>query len=908
MAIFKCKMCGGTLEINNNETVAVCEYCGTKQTLPKLDDEKRIQLYDRANHFRRENEFDKAMGIYEMILSDDKEDCESYWGLVLCRYGIEYVEDPRTHKRIPTVNRAQFTSIFDDEDYKNAIKFADGYQKDVYEAEAGVIDKIQKGILEISNKEEPFDIFICYKETDKNGNRTQDSVYAQDIYTALTKEGYKVFFSRITLEDKLGSAYEPYIFAALNSANVMLVVGTEKDNFNAVWVKNEWSRYISLIKAGKDKTLIPVYKDITPYDMPEEFQYLQSQDMAKIGFMQDLVRGISKLVNVNSSIEKETVIVNSGNSQVEPLIKRIFMFLEDGDFARADEFCEQVLNLDPECADAYLGKLMAELRVKKQEELANCENPFDNMSNYHKVIRFADSPVAETIKGYVKQIENRNEDIRKDRIYNDAIKKMEVNSIESLKSAIEIFSGIHSWKDSQEQILLCKQKIEEIEIQKEQERLEQEKQLEQHRLEKQKRIKRNKKIAVIATPIVCVLVVFVFLLNTVFIPNSKYNNALDLIVENKYSEAISVFAELDGYKDSEAKMLECYYLIATQFFNEENFNDAVNAYKKADQYSDSKVKLSECYYHLAVNYLNNENIEDAAINFGKAGEYRDAKEQSMILWNKIAVRETIAADSLHTVGVKKDGTVLAIGKNDYGQCDVNDWTDIIAVSIGGSYTVGLKLDGTVVATGFNSQKQCDINNWSNIVAISTGYYHTVGLKSDGTVVVAGANFDGQCDVDDWTDIVAISAGKNHTVGLKSNGTVVVAGNTDISMGDIEGWTDIVAISAGDKHIVGLKSNGTVEAVGNNDDKQGNVDTWQDIVNVYANSNCTIGLKRDGTLEWVGNSPYSLLESNQLKEIVGFSLGEYHTVSFKSDGTLVATGSNYYGQCEVSDWTEIKKPQ
>ena len=106
MAIFKCKMCGGTLEINNNETVAVCEYCGTKQTLPKLDDEKRVQLYDRANHFRRENEFDKAMGIYEMILSDDKEDCESYWGIVLCRYGIEYVEDPRTHKRIPTVNRA----------------------------------------------------------------------------------------------------------------------------------------------------------------------------------------------------------------------------------------------------------------------------------------------------------------------------------------------------------------------------------------------------------------------------------------------------------------------------------------------------------------------------------------------------------------------------------------------------------------------------------------------------------------------------------------------------------------------------------------------------------------------------------------------------------------------------------
>lgn len=321
MAVFKCKMCGGALEINAGNSVAVCEYCNTKQTLPKLDDDKRAQLYDRANYFRRENEFDKAMGIYEMILSEDKEDCESYWGIVLCRYGIEYVEDPRSHKRIPTVNRAQFTSIFEDEDYKNAIRYADALQKEVYEAEASVIDKIQKGILAISQKEEPFDVFICYKETDSFGNRTQDSVYAQDIYNALTKEGYKVFFSRITLEDKLGSAYEPYIFAALNSAKVMLVVGTSKENFEAVWVKNEWSRFVSLIKSGKEKTLIPVYKDISPYDMPEEFQFLQAQDMSKIGFMQDLVRGVSKIIGQYNIVKTQYVPVQKKEIKVAPPAK-----------------------------------------------------------------------------------------------------------------------------------------------------------------------------------------------------------------------------------------------------------------------------------------------------------------------------------------------------------------------------------------------------------------------------------------------------------------------------------------------------------------------------------------------------------------------------------------------------------
>ena len=554
MAIFKCKMCGGTLEINNNETVAVCEYCGTKQTLPKLDDEKRVQLYDRANHFRRENEFDKAMGIYEMILSDDKEDCESYWGIVLCRYGIEYVEDPRTHKRIPTVNRAQFTSIFDDDDYKNAIKYADGYQKDVYEAEASVIDKIQKGILEISNKEEPFDVFICYKETDSHGNRTQDSVYAQDIYAALTKEGYKVFFSRITLEDKLGSAYEPYIFAALNSAKVMLVVGTEKDNFNAVWVKNEWSRYISLIKAGKDKTLIPVYKDISPYDMPEEFQYLQSQDMGKIGFMQDLIRGIKKIAEVDTpkaTVVKETVI-SGGNANTAPLLKRAFMFLEDGDWNSANEYCEKVLDIDPENASAYLGKLLSELRVRKQESLKDQAEPFDHNNNYQKAIRFADEKLKTVLAGYIEHINTRNENARLDGVYTRAKNAMSAANTESAyKEAAHLFESIDEYQDSAVLAQSCYEKAEA-------DRLEKERKAEIARKEAERIAKRNTKIAIITTPIVCAIITFIIVLNTVIIPNGKYNDAIALIDAGNVVEAFEALVALDGYKDSADKANSIY--------------------------------------------------------------------------------------------------------------------------------------------------------------------------------------------------------------------------------------------------------------------------------------------------------------------------------------------------------------
>lgn len=492
MAIFKCKICGGSLEIDSAQSVATCEYCGTKQTLPKLDNERRANLYDRANHFRRNNDFDKAMGIYENILNEDNTDAEAYWSLVLCRYGIEYVEDPATRKRVPTVNRAQFTSIFDDEDYKSAIANADGYQREIYEEEATAINEIQKGILAISQKEEPFDVFVCYKETDASGRRTQDSVLATELYHELTREGFKVFFSRITLEDKLGVAYEPYIFAALHSAKVMVVLGTRPEHFNAVWVKNEWSRFLALIKNGAKKTLIPAYRDMDPYDLPEEFSHLQAQDMSKLGFMQDLTRGIKKIVEADApkATVKETIVATAAAINVAPLLKRAFMFLEDGDFDRADEFCEQVLNQDPENAQAYLGKLMVELRVKRQTDLANCAEPFDSNKNYEKAVRFADAKLASELRGYIATIKDRNarkaEDARKEALYLKAMDDYKSYDIVRLQDAIKVFTSLVGYKDSDERIRLCQAKIDQIRLKEENDRIEHERLAEEKRIADEK--------------------------------------------------------------------------------------------------------------------------------------------------------------------------------------------------------------------------------------------------------------------------------------------------------------------------------------------------------------------------------------------------------------------------------------
>lgn len=581
MSVFKCKMCGGTIEFEQGATVGVCDSCGTKQTLPRLDDDRKANLYDRANHFRRNNDFDKAMSIYEQILNEDNTDAEAYWSLVLCRYGIEYVEDPASHKRIPTVNRAQFTSIFADEDYKSALQYADGYQKTIYEDEAKAIDEIQKGILAISQKEEPFDVFICYKETDANGRRTQDSVLANDLYHQLTQEGFKVFFARITLEDKLGTAYEPYIFAALNSSKVMVVLGTKPEYFNAVWVKNEWSRYLALIKNGAKKMLIPAYRDMDPYDLPEEFSHLQAQDMSKLGFMQDLIRGIKKIIEADAPKQtvKETVIVGANNAATTPLLERVSLFLEDGKWQDANIYCEKVLDIDPKNAEAYLGKLMVELQVRNRKQLADCAEPFDDRDNYSKVLRFGDEALEKEMRGYITHINERNENTRltgiynsaknamsaantesafktaadtfatipgfkdadtlaeqclekaeicrKDAVYSTAKSKMIGEKVASYEEAINVFRTISGWKDSDEQIYACQKKIEEIKAKEEADRLEVERKAEERRIAAEKAAKKRKKAFAIGTPIVAACIAFVIVLTTVIIPTAKYNRAVE---------------------------------------------------------------------------------------------------------------------------------------------------------------------------------------------------------------------------------------------------------------------------------------------------------------------------------------------------------------------------------------------
>ncbi len=386
MPILKCKMCGGSLEVSADETVGRCDYCGTSQTVPRLDQEKKTRLFERANALRKECRFDDASRVYGEIIAEFPEEPEAYWGLVLCRYGIEYVEAPLTKKRIPTCHRASFEGVTSDEDYKQAVQRADAIARRVYESEAAAIEDVRARVAGEVSVGSTYDVFLCYKETDVAGGRTEDSVLAQEVYEDLTEAGLKVFFSRVSLEDKLGSEYEPIIFSALSSARVMLVFGTRKEYFDEVWVKNEWMRFARLIERGARKTLIPCYRGVDPQDMPPELSRLQAQDMGKLGYRQDLVSGVLKIVGKDP---RATASVGKGREDTSPFVKRGQLALEDRDYKAAEDYFERALDADPEDAAAYLGIFLARWEAESLESLKARIVDYDSDRDFQKALRFS---------------------------------------------------------------------------------------------------------------------------------------------------------------------------------------------------------------------------------------------------------------------------------------------------------------------------------------------------------------------------------------------------------------------------------------------------------------------------------------------------------------------------------------
>ena len=437
--VYKCKECGGDVQ-PHEDGLGKCLYCGALQTLPKEKDDKISNLLNRANDYRLHCDFDRAIFTYEQVLDLKESEPEAHWGLFLSKYGVEYVKDSMTFTYKPTLHRISAVSVFDDADYQATIKYASPFSVTKYNQDASDIEAVMKELLLLSANQEPYDVFLSYKEADDiTRQRTNDSYLAHDLYNELTGKGYKVFFAPKSLGVGL---YEPKIYSAIISAKVMIVLGTKPEYFDAVWVKNEWSRFAELIDNGEQKVIVPVYKDMKAEQLPNRLAKFQAYDMASISFLPTLLSIISKLKK-----QKSRVKISRDTKAEDVYLERGFIELGDKHFSQAKTFFENVLNINPHNAQAYFGELMVEMHITKPEQVLTSQKYLSEYTTFKNAVKFADQQLKTTLLQYEKTVKDNVNEQR----YVLLLKSLSrIETEENLKYAIKGFEELNGYKNSDE--------------------------------------------------------------------------------------------------------------------------------------------------------------------------------------------------------------------------------------------------------------------------------------------------------------------------------------------------------------------------------------------------------------------------------------------------------------------------
>lgn len=376
-----CSTCGGNWIESGIPGVLMCDSCRRTNDINAKMEAWRQKKYQVVNHYRQDGAFDQAIEQLNELVSAGNADHYTYWLLALCAYGIEYVEEENGCRKLPTFNRVPATSIYNDENYKKAIELAkrDAPQQcAIYESEAKTINEIHAKYRYDQEHEPSYDVFISFKETDANGGRTKDSKIAEQIYHALTKAGYRTFYSRITLQGRAGEDFEALIYTSLRSSKAMLLVACSPENANSLWVRNEWRRYLWMIRSNPKKVLIPVYADMKPEDFPQEIadRHLQAHSMEPADALDTLVVTIKRLID----------------KEIPAWQKNGFQELKNGDFNNADQRFSRVLDKKYDSI-AYIGHMLASYRIRTDsiKGIVQLPNPLQEYPEFKNALEYADT-------------------------------------------------------------------------------------------------------------------------------------------------------------------------------------------------------------------------------------------------------------------------------------------------------------------------------------------------------------------------------------------------------------------------------------------------------------------------------------------------------------------------------------
>lgn len=359
---FKCKMCGGYIELVDEKKVYECKCCGSKQTVSS-DNENVLDIVNRANGHRNKCEFAEAESDFKTLIADYPDEAEGYWGLCLCKYGVTYETNGETTQRYACCHKTSMDNIFEDINFKKALELCDDEGKEILRGEAEVIDQMQIDAFKRANFNTSCDVAICYVEKDSEGLKTSDSVLAQKIYAELVDVKIKAVLLNSGLRERIGSAYDGYAISTVSSAKVLVAVGTSNSNFYADEMRTLWGQFIDEMYDNENKTLMVVFKEMYEEDLPAEFEKAKKYDAKSHGGLKELYGDVEHCINSIRRKEKNKAYMSTASTMIE----KGFDAIEGKDWGRATEILDKAINIYPKSSRAYFGKFLVNQKLREKD-------------------------------------------------------------------------------------------------------------------------------------------------------------------------------------------------------------------------------------------------------------------------------------------------------------------------------------------------------------------------------------------------------------------------------------------------------------------------------------------------------------------------------------------------------------
>ena len=303
-----CPICGSN-NIVKKDGEWFCESCGTFLFDKAEADNEKVIFLARVSDAESDLKlspprFEDAERKFDRLIKEYPTTSSVYWGKVRAKYGIKYETD-FDGKCIPCCYKSKYFDIRKDKNFLKAVELAENPTlKEKYISEAEKIAAVWKE-WETKAKNFDYDVFLSFKVND-NGVETEDCVLMREIYTYLTEQGFKVFYSPVTMREYVGKPFfDAYIFNALESSEVLICCGLKSEYLSTTWVENEWTRYLTLIQNGEKQldSLIVLYGDYNPsLELPSQLASRQGLSAFSRTVFPDILRIVKNIKAVENRI------------------------------------------------------------------------------------------------------------------------------------------------------------------------------------------------------------------------------------------------------------------------------------------------------------------------------------------------------------------------------------------------------------------------------------------------------------------------------------------------------------------------------------------------------------------------------------------------------------------------------